>query len=194
MSEGKVTWVVETNYTAEDVAKARTYLYTVCTMTDRLLRIVMNVATKTNATSVINQVSLCQEALTQCLRMASDNNRHKISAAGQDLCSHYERQFVELSKEYILSRDSLKNAERLAYLLENLIWFVSDVIMYVPSAFYGTEWKELKKHLRALEVCICPHSDDLDMSQSWTLQVYDRMHVAIMLLPKGTEPHPMWED
>lgn len=124
--------------------------------------------------------------------MASDGGRHVISVKGQIECTANERLFTTHVKEFFAQAraDKVSNIKAIAYLIENIIWFVKDVIRYVPGAYSGTEWRELEKSLSRLQLTLCPDLSTLTYDKDWMLSIHEALSRKIMLLPEGSEPYP----
>ena len=170
------------------------YILSVCTIGDRILRILEKVALETDKKELQELTEGCFEALHECVAGTTVGLNYKPTLQVRKMCKENEKQFIRLIQKHIITNESTSSTEMVARILFNFWLVVDELINYVPHAYNSIEWPMLYHGILDVLNFLYPdvNVDNLRDQASWR-SVYEEINSDLMGLEEGEEPIPAWE-
>jgi len=189
--EGVATNTVHTD---KDFIASMAYILSVCTIGDRILRILEKVALEMDKKELQEITEGCFESLKDCVNGVTVDINYRPTIQIRKMCKENEKQFIVLMQQHILTDENSSTTEMVAKILFNLWLVVGDLINCVPTAYNSVEWPMLYHGILDVLNFLYPDTnvEQLKENAGWR-SVYDTINNTLMGLEEGEEPIPAWE-
>lgn len=183
-----------TDYTEKDILDGIAYILSVCTISDRILRILEKVACEMDKKELQEITEGCFEALRECVISSTTGLNYKPTIQIRKICKENERQFITLMQQHILNNEQSSTTEMSAKILFNLWLVIGDLIQLIPNAYHSVEWPMLYHGILDILNFLYPDTniDKLKEVPEWRV-VYDKINNTLIGIDEGFEPIPVWE-